>query len=506
MALALALGGAAARAAGQEAAAEPRRLEPVPAPIVNGVTSVGFPSVALLLARTFGGDHFPFCSGTLIGCRTVLTAAHCFCPSTPCVPEVTNRFVFLQHGGLFAIESAAVHPSFEFGVAGDFVVLRLASPVDGVAPTPINTVARPAPGTPGTIVGYGTRGGPSLSAGVKFAGAVTTAACRPEVDAANHQCWLYEAPIGPPGTHSNTCLGDSGGPLFVDQGGGPVVAGVTSGGFSENCLEPDSSFDADVFVERAWIAGQAGGDLANATCGALPQAGTDLAPIFAAEGTLDFGNEEDRYFLEVPPGTSRVRFTLSHDDSGDFGLYVRRGQPPSTFVADCASQHRGWDVCDFEAPGAGAWHVLVDRLTGSGLYQLTVTLFGAVDTGDTSPCVRDADTACLLGGRFEVEVDWATASGAGTAQVMAFAGARAESDQSAFFWFFNPANFEMGVKMVDACAPPFGRFWAFVSGLTNQGFTVRVRDTVTGREKRYANPIDNFPTTVGDTNAFDCDE
>jgi hypothetical protein len=119
-------------------------------------------------------------------------------------------------------------------------------------------------------------------------------------------------------------------------------------------------------------------------------------------------------------------------------------------------------------------------------------------------CIRDADTACLLDGRFKVEVTWQTASGSGDAQVMYFNAERAESVESAFFWFFAPTNFEMGVKMVDACAG-FNRVWVFFSALTSQGFQVTVTRMSDGLPKVYpANPINNIPTTVADTDAFPC--
>jgi subtilisin family serine protease len=121
--------------------------------------------------------------------------------------------------------------------------------------------------------------------------------------------------------------------------------------------------------------------------------------------------------------------------------------------------------------------------------------------GDT--CTPSDEIACLIGGRFEVSIGWVTNSDSGPGRVMSFNGARASSDQSAFFWFFNAENFEMGVKMVDACSFN-GQYWVFVSGLTNQGFEVTVRDTVTGTIKRYINPLGKFPTTVGDTSAFSC--
>ena len=87
---------------------------------------------------------------------------------------------------------------------------------------------------------------------------------------------------------------------------------------------------------------------------------------------------------------------------------------------------------------------------------------------------------------------------------MSFNGERASSDQSSFWFFFDNANFEMGVKMVDACVPPFDRFWIFVSGLTNQGYTVTVRDTVGGGVKSYSNQLGDYPQTIGDTDALPC--
>lgn len=148
----------------------------------------------------------------------------------------------------------------------------------------------------------------------------------------------------------------------------------------------------------------------------------------------------------------------------------------------------------------------VQAVVVSGLeYQFALDLAGNV-TGYTTrvaPCSRDAETACLLGGRFEVKVAWRTSEQAGRAQVMSFSGARTESDQSAFYSFFDPANFEMGVKVLDGCALN-AKFWVFVSGLTNQEFSVSVRDTQSNLTRLYSNPLGRYPTTVGDTSALDC--
>ncbi|MCZ7650030.1 MAG: trypsin-like peptidase domain-containing protein [Thermoanaerobaculia bacterium] len=167
--------------------------------------------------------------------------------------------------------------------------------------------------------------------------------------------------------------------------------------------------------------------------------------------------------------------------------------------------------------GANVTSAVVGGLAAGTPHAFRVAAFNAEGTSRYSnvafattlpalgPCLRDAATACLLGGRFEVRVGWSTLVGSGVARVMAFGGERAESDQSAFFYFFDdqPENFEMGVKVLDGC-PINGRFWIFVSGLTNQGFEVAVRDSATGAIRRYANPQGTYPQTVGDTDALPC--
>ena len=44
------------------------------------------------------------------------------------------------------------------------------------------------------------------------------------------------------GTGSNTCNGDSGGPVFLQEGDTWTIAGVTAGGDTENCLSGTSDF------------------------------------------------------------------------------------------------------------------------------------------------------------------------------------------------------------------------------------------------------------------------
>src|SRR5262249_35794510 len=157
----------------------------------------------------------------------------------------------------------AVRPDFDFPV-GDVAVLKLATPVTGIAPTPIDTTSAPAFGAAATIVGFGRDAG-AADYGLKRVGAVTMAPCPSGVSNATSVCWDYTSPVGPPGTDSDTCNGDSGGPLFAAFQCGDTVAGTTSGGTSATCLPTDHSYDTNVFTYRSWIEAQGGADLANAS-------------------------------------------------------------------------------------------------------------------------------------------------------------------------------------------------------------------------------------------------
>jgi hypothetical protein len=104
---------------------------------------------------------------------------------------------------------------------------------------------------------------------------------------------------------------------------------------------------------------------------------------------------------------------------------------------------------------------------------------------DTGSC-GDDDTLCLLGGRFEVEVDWADER-AGTSGV----GRKVTgSDQTGYFWFFDQSNIELVVKMIDA-RPIGGGFWVFYGSLSDVEYTLTVTDTVALEGTTYVNAQGN---------------
>ncbi|HEX3555996.1 MAG TPA: right-handed parallel beta-helix repeat-containing protein [Thermoanaerobaculia bacterium] len=114
----------------------------------------------------------------------------------------------------------------------------------------------------------------------------------------------------------------------------------------------------------------------------------------------------------------------------------------------------------------------------------------------TTACVAGGPILCLSGSRFLVTASWKTAAGlTGSAQ-----GVELTPD-SGYFWFFDRANVELTLKVLNACSLN-NRFWVFLSGLTDVEVTLTVTDTRTGTVKIYTNPQGQTFKTVLDTSAF----
>ena len=89
------------------------------------------------------------------------------------------------------------------------------------------------------------------------------------------------------------------------------------------------------------------------------------------------------------------------------------------------------------------------------------------------------------------------------------ARARAETDQAAFFQSFTPGNFEVGVKMVDACASAGRPPSALLLDLLRRPDQCRDRGARRAHADRDgstsgATRADTLPTAEARTNAFPC--
>jgi hypothetical protein len=153
---------------------------------------------------------------------------------------------------------------------------------------------------------------------------------------------------------------------------------------------------------------------------------------------------------------------------------------------------------DDDAEDAEQLEVQLSNPTGGATLgtpsSATVTVFD-----DDSPCFEDGVTLCLSNDRFEVRATFDPPNDDDDlfepAQAIELTG------DTGYFWFFDAANVEVVVKVLNAC-PVNQRIWVFAGGLTNVAVEITVRDTESGAVEIYENPQSTAFQPIQDTNAF----
>ncbi len=121
-------------------------------------------------------------------------------------------------------------------------------------------------------------------------------------------------------------------------------------------------------------------------------------------------------------------------------------------------------------------------------------IVGVSEPGAT--CVPTATRLCLRGGRFAVEASFS-----------AFDGTGGEAEQVAittdtgYFWFFDPSNVEIVVKVLDGCGLT-NAYWVFAGGLTNVEVDLSVTDTVRNQSVTYRNTLGDDFRQIRDTSSL----
>lgn len=351
--------------------------------IVNGIPTGSYSAVGALLKGADRRTARAWCSGTLVGCDKYLTAAHCIADN----PLPRAYVVFFQNFGFFEVKEIQWQKDDYKFPYFDLAMLKLARPLEGASPMPINyRDLAPPSGFPGTIVGFGRTGGSRYDSGIKREGTIKIKACPPRYENSKLLCWSYNSDIKSSDSASNTCFADSGGGVFMldsDDRGHlvPKVFGVVSGGRDRNCTENDLSYNVDVGRFRQWIETVGEGRLVSGICG------NPIMPSkeFASRQTivhLDGTNHEVIIKLEVPNNIVMLRVAMNGEDNSlgknDFDLSVFRGERVQSAAPACDESGTGqFAFCEIERPDQGTWSIVVSRKKGEGDAQITATLVQA---------------------------------------------------------------------------------------------------------------------------------
>ncbi len=250
-------------------------------PITDGTTYNGHPSVGWLHI-----NNSTLCTGTLIGSKTVLTAAHCI--------QTGKSHVFYVGGSSYTATSTTFHNGFNPTTKDNDIAIVTLATAPTVTPTPISGWA-PTVGQSLTLIGYGKTSSGSDDAGTKRTATNTVATV-------SSQKFTFN---GTGGGIGNTCFGDSGGPAFASFDGTEVQVGVTSGG-SDPCGTLGVDMRADAYY--SWINIKSGGDLVGAcrvTLGGSPSPGTvsvGTSVTLTATGTCSTGTPEYTFIARRPDG------------------------------------------------------------------------------------------------------------------------------------------------------------------------------------------------------------
>ncbi len=150
------------------------------------------------------------------------------------------------------------------------------------------------------------------------------------------------------------------------------------------------------------------------------------------------------------------------------------------------------------AAAAASVRLGTEKLEAGGdfpVYALFDQAAFEVVAGGSGTCLQNATSLCLRDGRFRVTAAWSTSAGGGAGYV------RPLTADTGAFWFFDAANLEVVVKVLDGC-PANGRFWVYAGGLTDLGVTLTVEDTVSGESAVYTSPLGEPFHTVADVDAL----
>jgi len=122
-------------------------------------------------------------------------------------------------------------------------------------------------------------------------------------------------------------------------------------------------------------AGNSGQDINTVTVDntVTPPPDNALTSGVPVSGNLAAVGDTEMWTIQVTAGVASMYSVLTCGSS-DFDLYGRLGAEPTTSTYDWRGYTSGGEEVSFAMPGEGTWYIMVRVYSGSGNYQLTVTL------------------------------------------------------------------------------------------------------------------------------------
>ena len=135
-------------------------------------------------------------------------------------------------------------------------------------------------------------------------------------------------------------------------------------------------------------------------------------------------------------------------------------------------------------------------VTDTGAFPIDTSIETSSALGRHSQNTTTTTELLLQDARFHLTLEWRGETGPTET-----AFAIPHSDKSGFFYWTNPDNLEMVVKVLDGRVIN-GHFWVFAATSSNVEFRLRVEDTESGQMREYFNPLGEAACSVRDTRAF----
>ena len=196
----------------------------------------------------------------------------------------------------------------------------------------------------------------------------------------------------------------------------------------------------------------------------------------------------------VSPFTSTLLLACTHDVEDALAAHIHTGArgvagPIDIDLGDPSSPIIREIALDPEQVGdflSGNWYVNVHTPAHTA---------GEI-RGQIDGCLESTDTLCLDNNRFEVQITFSDFQGQ-----QHIGRSVKETSNSGMFWFIDPSNLEMLIKVLDACAFN-NRYWVFFAATTDVAFDLSVTDKQADVTKNYSNPLGQAANAITDTDAF----